>query len=137
MGDEKLNVVDAQAFATGHMMGRIPQFKTYEVMDHELDTLSDTTDDEMLNLGFFTGAIGILVSCVIAWITTEFSSEIGQAMLLAVTLVSAFIASFCGIKWSLVRRKRRNAISSIRERSVFIKQNLDGTYRRILPTEHS
>lgn len=136
MSDERLNIGEEPTFSTNRIVGTIPQIRTYELMDHELDTLSESTDEELTSLGFFTGAVGALVSCIVAWATIDTSTGgLGPSVLTGLTGLSVLVAIQHGVKWRKARQKRRKSIQNIRERSVLFELELDGRWRRIKETD--
>jgi hypothetical protein len=98
------------------LLNRIDEIHTHEIMDSELRALSDATNRETRNLGFFTFFGGVFATIAAALATSPPEGAIAFSTTVAVGLVCFIATAWFGVSWNQERRKRPEIIERIRNR---------------------
>lgn len=99
-------------------LARIGAIHTFEVMEHELDTLDRIVSEENQALAFASGAGTTFVSLLATVVTTVSITPMRGAVLAAIITVSGLATLVFTLQWARVHRERPRLLQRIRARGV-------------------
>ena len=95
--------------------GRIVEFTTYEVADHELLLIEKGTDASLF-LNFGISLLSVFFSLLAALLTLDYKKQTEFFILTIIAVISFISGLICMVLWWKNRNKRRDIIKEIRKR---------------------
>lgn len=95
----------------------IGSIATFQVMEHELDSLDVMVARESQALGFFTASAGSLASVIASVATSTPTTALGVGVMTALGLVSFVAMAWYGLSWQRERKARPKLLATIKARA--------------------